>query len=33
VQKYGLYEMFEEVLAGVCYKKASRNDPLGIVRR
>jgi hypothetical protein len=32
VKKYGIYQMFEAALAGVCFKKASQNDPLGIVR-
>jgi hypothetical protein len=32
VQKYGIARMFDEALAGSCYKPAHRNDPLGIVR-
>lgn len=33
VMDYGLHEMFEEHLSGVCFLKASSTDPLGIVRR
>ncbi|MGB5080746.1 MAG: DUF3800 domain-containing protein [Burkholderiales bacterium] len=33
VQRYGIHGMFEEALAGVCYRGASRYDPLGIVRK
>lgn len=32
IRKYKIDEMFEDALAGVCYKKAARSDPLGIVR-
>jgi hypothetical protein len=33
VRKYGIHRMFERALSGVCYKKASFSDPLGIVRK
>lgn len=32
IHKYGIHEMFDETLAGVCFKPASPRDPLGIVR-
>lgn len=32
VRRYGLDKMFEQALAGICYKPASRKDTLGIVR-
>jgi hypothetical protein len=32
VKKYGIHEMFDEALAGICFRKASPRDPLGIVR-
>jgi hypothetical protein len=32
-KRYGIDKMFEDTLAGVCWKKASRFDPLGIVRQ
>jgi hypothetical protein len=32
-KRYGIDRMFEEALTGVCWKKASRFDPLGIVRQ
>ena len=32
VKKYGIHEMFEEALRGVCFRDASPRDPLGIVR-
>lgn len=32
IRKYKVNEMFEEALAGVCYKKAALSEPLGIVR-
>jgi hypothetical protein len=32
VLKYGINEMFDEVLSSVCFKPASPGDPLGIVR-
>jgi len=32
IRKYKIDEMFGDALAGVCYKKAALNDPLGIVR-
>lgn len=33
VKRYGIDGMFEKCLAGVCFKDASRTDPLGIVRK
>ena len=33
IKRYGIEKMFESALAGVCYKKASAADPLGIVRK
>jgi uncharacterized protein DUF3800 len=33
VRRYGIDGMFDESLAGVCYRGASRYDPLGIVRK
>jgi Protein of unknown function (DUF3800) len=33
VNRYGIHEMFDQALSGVCFKKASPRDPLGIVRR
>lgn len=33
VKKYGLHKMFDETLTGICFKKASPADPLGIVRK
>lgn len=33
VKRYGIDQMFEETLAGVCFRPASRFDPLGIVRK
>lgn len=32
IRKYGIHEMFDQTMAGVCYKPASPRDPLGIVR-
>ena len=32
VQKYGIHQMFEDALRGVCFLPASPRDPLGIVR-
>lgn len=32
IKKYGIDEMFDQTLAGVCFKKASPREPLGIVR-
>jgi len=32
VKKYEIHEMFQQALAGVCFRKASPRDPLGIVR-
>ena len=33
IEKYGINHFFDECLAGVCFKKASPGDPLGIVRK
>lgn len=33
ISRYGINTMFEEQLAGICLKAASRTDPLGIVRK
>lgn len=33
VARYGIDKMFEDALSGVCYRKCSPNDPLGIVRK
>jgi len=33
IRRYGIDRMFETELAGVCYKKATAADPLGIVRK
>ena len=33
IKKYGIHRMFEKNIAGVCLRAASRNDPLGIVRK
>lgn len=33
VKKYGIQKMFEKSLSGVCFRKASQADPLGIVRK
>lgn len=33
IAKYGVEKFFEQCLAGVCFKKASPKDPLGIVRK
>jgi len=32
VLRYGINGMFEQTLTGVCFKPASKSDPLGIVR-
>ncbi len=32
IKKYSINEMFDQTLAGVCYRKTSPRDPLGIVR-
>jgi hypothetical protein len=32
IKKYNINEMFDQTLAGICYRKASPRDPLGIVR-
>ncbi len=33
IKKYGIHKMFEHRLSGVCYRKASPKDQLGIVRK
>lgn len=33
VQRYRLDKAFDETVAGICYRQASRDDPLGIVRK
>jgi hypothetical protein len=33
VLRYGINEMFDGALAGVCFRDASKYDPLGIVRK
>lgn len=33
VKRYGIDKMFEKTLGGVCFRPASRTDPLGIVRK
>jgi len=33
VKKYGIHKMFDRCLAGVCFRKACKTDPLGIVRK
>ena len=33
IKKYGIHRMFDAVLPGICVKAASKNDPLGIVRK
>ena len=33
VRKYRIHKLFERSLSGVCFRKASRSDPLGIVRK
>jgi hypothetical protein len=33
IRKYGVDKMFEPTLGGICFKKASLGDPLGIVRK
>lgn len=32
IERYGVDEMFDDTLSGICYRKASPADPLGIVR-
>jgi hypothetical protein len=32
IEKYGINRMFDDVLSGVCFRKASPRDALGIVR-
>jgi len=32
IKRYGIADMFDNTLRGVCYKKAALNEPLGIVR-
>jgi hypothetical protein len=33
IEKYGIYKLFDQYLAGVCYKPACPSDPCGIVRK
>lgn len=33
IEKYGIHKMFDENLSGVCFRKASPGDELGIVRK
>lgn len=33
VRRYGLHQMFDQTLTGVCFRPASQSDPLGIVRK
>ncbi|HWG43219.1 MAG TPA: DUF3800 domain-containing protein [Gemmataceae bacterium] len=33
IRKYGIHQMFDAALRGICYTKTSGKDPLGIVRR
>jgi len=33
IEKYAIHKMFDDNLSGVCFKKASSQDPLGIVRK
>lgn len=33
IKRYGIHKMFDEVLPAICIKAASKNDPLGIVRK
>ncbi len=33
IQKYGIYEFFDQCLSSVCFKPASPRDPNGIVRK
>jgi len=33
VAKYGLHKMFDQTLASICFKPASKDDPLGVVRK
>lgn len=33
IRKYGIQMMFDANLSGVCFRKASTSDPLGIVRK
>lgn len=32
IARYGIHEMFEKTLRGICYRYAAPRDPLGIVR-
>jgi hypothetical protein len=32
IKKYGINEMFDQSIAGICFEDASPRDPLGIVR-
>ena len=33
IAKYGIDSMFDQTLTGICHRPASRQDPLGIVRK
>jgi hypothetical protein len=33
INKYGIHKMFDRCLSGVCLRKASISDPLGVVRK
>jgi hypothetical protein len=33
VKRYGIDGMFDSSVAGICFRRASRHDPLGIVRK
>jgi hypothetical protein len=33
IKKYGIHTFFDECLAKICFKPATRKDPLGIVRK
>jgi hypothetical protein len=33
IKRYGIHNMFDETVAGICVKAASKTDPLGIVRK
>lgn len=33
VQRYGIHRMFDHAVSGICYRQASKKDPLGIVRQ
>jgi len=33
IRRYGIHQMFDAHLTGICFKQAARDDPQGIVRR